>query len=162
MRERGRLTCRARLSSLIDRTRMTRPWGAGRCRGTGSSCSTMEKVAAAHVQSVAGRAGLGHPSPSVSPPVMPGAGRGGASGQASVTRPPGGRKGEQPNRTALFAKYAWISPSRTVARAQYRKFSFADPQRHCLLCCGWWLKLICCERKILLAGWWLLASTGLV
>jgi hypothetical protein len=20
---------------------------------------------------------------------------------------------------------------------------------------GWWLVLICCERKILLAGWWL-------
>jgi hypothetical protein len=21
---------------------------------------------------------------------------------------------------------------------------------------GWWLVLICCERKILLAGWWLM------
>jgi hypothetical protein len=27
---------------------------------------------------------------------------------------------------------------------------------------GWWLVLICCERKILLAGWWLLAGTELV
>jgi len=27
-----------------------------------------------------------------------------------------------------------------------------------LLCsagCSWWLVLICCEKKILLAGWWL-------
>jgi len=21
--------------------------------------------------------------------------------------------------------------------------------------CGWWLVLVCCERKLLLAGWWL-------
>jgi len=26
------------------------------------------------------------------------------------------------------------------------------------LYCGWWLVLICCERKVLLAGWWLLAG----
>ena len=26
----------------------------------------------------------------------------------------------------------------------------------CSLCCGWWLVLICCERKILLSRWWLL------
>jgi hypothetical protein len=27
---------------------------------------------------------------------------------------------------------------------------------------GWWLRLIYCERKILLAGWWLVAGTELV
>jgi hypothetical protein len=27
---------------------------------------------------------------------------------------------------------------------------------------GWWLVLISCERKILLAGWWLLADAELV
>jgi hypothetical protein len=27
---------------------------------------------------------------------------------------------------------------------------------------GWWLKLIYCERKILLAGWWLVAGAELV
>jgi hypothetical protein len=27
---------------------------------------------------------------------------------------------------------------------------------------GWWLVLIYCERKILLAGWWLLAGAELV
>jgi hypothetical protein len=27
---------------------------------------------------------------------------------------------------------------------------------------GWWLMLICCERKILLAGWRLLAGAELV
>jgi hypothetical protein len=27
---------------------------------------------------------------------------------------------------------------------------------------GWWLVLICCERKILLGGWWLLAGAELV
>jgi hypothetical protein len=27
---------------------------------------------------------------------------------------------------------------------------------------GWWLVLICCEKKILLAGWWLLAGAKLV
>jgi hypothetical protein len=27
---------------------------------------------------------------------------------------------------------------------------------------SWWLVLICCERKILLAGWWLLAGAELV
>jgi len=26
----------------------------------------------------------------------------------------------------------------------------------------WWLVLIYCERKVLLAGWWLLAGAGLV
>jgi hypothetical protein len=26
----------------------------------------------------------------------------------------------------------------------------------------WWLVLICCERKILLAGWWLMAGAELV
>jgi len=25
-----------------------------------------------------------------------------------------------------------------------------------LLCCSWWLVLICCERKLLMVGWWLL------
>ena len=28
------------------------------------------------------------------------------------------------------------------------------------LCCDWWLVLICCERKILLASWWLVADIG--
>jgi len=32
----------------------------------------------------------------------------------------------------------------------------------CSASCGWWLLLIYCERKILLAGWWLLAGTDLV
>ncbi|KAG2623413.1 hypothetical protein PVAP13_3KG059827 [Panicum virgatum] len=32
----------------------------------------------------------------------------------------------------------------------------------CLLCCGWWLVLVCCERKILLTGWWLLAGVSLM
>jgi hypothetical protein len=27
---------------------------------------------------------------------------------------------------------------------------------------GWWLRLIYCERKILLAGWWLVAGAELV
>jgi hypothetical protein len=27
---------------------------------------------------------------------------------------------------------------------------------------GWWLVLICCERKILLAGWWLVADAEMV
>jgi hypothetical protein len=27
---------------------------------------------------------------------------------------------------------------------------------------GWWLRLIYCERKILLAGWWLMAGAELV
>jgi hypothetical protein len=27
---------------------------------------------------------------------------------------------------------------------------------------GWWLRLIYCERKILLAGWWLVADAKLV
>jgi hypothetical protein len=30
------------------------------------------------------------------------------------------------------------------------------------LASGWWLRLIYCERKILLAGWWLVAGTELV
>jgi len=32
----------------------------------------------------------------------------------------------------------------------------------CSLCCDWWLVLICCERKILLAGCWLLIGADLV
>jgi hypothetical protein len=27
---------------------------------------------------------------------------------------------------------------------------------------SWWLVLICCKRKILLAGWWLVAGAELV
>jgi hypothetical protein len=27
---------------------------------------------------------------------------------------------------------------------------------------GWWLRLIYCEKKILLAGWWLVAGAELV
>ena len=32
----------------------------------------------------------------------------------------------------------------------------------CSAGCGWWLVLICCERKILLADWWLMAGADLV
>jgi hypothetical protein len=28
----------------------------------------------------------------------------------------------------------------------------------CLCSAGWWLVLICCERKILLASWWLVLN----
>jgi hypothetical protein len=27
---------------------------------------------------------------------------------------------------------------------------------------GWWLVLICCERKILVAGWWLMAGAEMM
>jgi len=30
-----------------------------------------------------------------------------------------------------------------------------SPNPLCSAGCGWWLVLICCERKVLLAGWWL-------
>ena len=35
-------------------------------------------------------------------------------------------------------------------------------QSLCLLCCGWWLVLICYERIILLTGWYLVAGADLV
>jgi len=36
-------------------------------------------------------------------------------------------------------------------------FNFAGyyKQKYCSLYYGWWLVLICCERKVLLTGWWL-------
>jgi hypothetical protein len=40
-----------------------------------------------------------------------------------------------------------------------------DPYRHIglvRLAGSWWLRLIYCERKILLAGWWLVAGVELV
>ena len=39
---------------------------------------------------------------------------------------------------------------------------FVNQSSLCWLCCGWWLVLICCERKVSLAGWWLLAGASLV
>ena len=36
------------------------------------------------------------------------------------------------------------------------------PPHLCSAGCGWWLVLICCERKVLLTVWWLVASADLV
>jgi len=41
-------------------------------------------------------------------------------------------------------------------------FSFYFIFTLCSSGCGWWLVLICCERKVLLDGWWLAAGAGLV
>jgi hypothetical protein len=32
----------------------------------------------------------------------------------------------------------------------------------CSAGCDWWLVLICCKRKVLLADWWLMAGADLV
>ena len=41
----------------------------------------------------------------------------------------------------------------TAAFASSRIIRFGILYSLCSLCCGWWLVLICCERKVLLAGW---------
>ena len=39
---------------------------------------------------------------------------------------------------------------------------FVNQSALCSLWCGWWLVLIYCEKKILLADWWMLAGASLV
>ena len=41
-------------------------------------------------------------------------------------------------------------------------YSPSCQQPQCSAGCSWWLVLICCERKVLLAGWWLVAGADLV
>jgi hypothetical protein len=58
----------------------------------------------------------------------------------------------------FIAYYLFLAPGRENG-CRHVDFSAYDLVR---LVGGWWLVLICCERKILLVGWWLVASAEMM
>jgi hypothetical protein len=65
-------------------------------------------------------------------------------------------------RSAGAALWCYSCYLRTAACAGMSCFSQLAPQGFSPRLGGWWLMLICCERKVLLAGWWLLTDVELV
>jgi hypothetical protein len=47
-------------------------------------------------------------------------------------------------------------------RSRRTFFFFPSPHLFRSAGCGWWLVLVCYERKLLLNGWWLVSGAGLM